>query len=135
MILIMGMKLTLTMISALFCYQFTTALSLPLIEDNETQNSNDQDQQTHASQTSINTDTSLKSLIDSESEVYVDIGYSEMTEKMNNSKSKLENKSNETEDDPLAGICQTPECIQQLQEYMKWRQDNGYPVPSGRWGK
>ena len=46
-----------------------------------------------------------------------------------------QNGDKEAEEDPLSGICQTPECIQQLQQYMEWRQENGYPVFSGRWGK
>lgn len=41
----------------------------------------------------------------------------------------------DSEDDPLSGICHTPECILQLKQYMEWRQENGYPVPSGSWGK
>ena len=36
--------------------------------------------------------------------------------------------------DPLATFCQTAECVKQLQDYMKWRQENGYPAAGGRWG-
>lgn len=39
------------------------------------------------------------------------------------------------EEDPLAGICQTPKCMQMIQQYMEWRMEHGEPGPSGRWGK
>ena len=36
--------------------------------------------------------------------------------------------------DPLSTFCQTAQCIQQLKDYMKWRQEHGYPAAGGRWG-
>jgi hypothetical protein len=86
-------------------------------------------------------------------EVTIDVIHKESTDGSRKSMSKSGNKNTPTLqtidllenmdtmeasdaiEDPLAGICQTPECIAQLQQYMEWRQQNGYPVPSGRWGK
>lgn len=48
---------------------------------------------------------------------------------------EITSDKNVREEDPLAGICQTPECIQKIKQYMEWRQEHGEPGPSGRWGK
>lgn len=60
----------------------------------------------------------------------VDI-YTDLIDEILNSLTK---KQEDTVDDTLATFCQTPECVQQLKDYMKFRQENGYPTAGGRWG-
>ena len=40
----------------------------------------------------------------------------------------------DTADSTLSTFCQTSECVQQLKDYMAWREAHGYPAAGGRWG-
>ena len=63
----------------------------------------------------------------------VDI-YTKLIDNLINSYSEEESTRGSMSDDPLSTYCQTEECVQQLKDYMKWREENGYPTPGGRWG-
>ena len=46
----------------------------------------------------------------------------------------LQSLEDETADSTLSTFCQTEECVQQLKDYMAWREAHGYPAAGGRWG-
>ena len=56
------------------------------------------------------------------------------TDLLDNVLDSLSQEQEDTVDNTLSTFCQTPECVQQLKDYIKWREANGYPAAGGRWG-
>jgi hypothetical protein len=112
-------------------------IALPLIQKKEAWGSNNEDEQMIANHDSfgITQDVSVLPIVKYENENGNFVDLENDHSGINTAESLGESEEKIAEEDPLSGICQTPECIQQLQQYMEWRQKNGYPVYSGRWGK
>ena len=56
------------------------------------------------------------------------------TDLLDNVLDSLSTLQEDTADSTLSTFCQTPECVQQLRDYMAWREAHGYPAAGGRWG-
>lgn len=141
---ILQMEPAFLFLQMIFLNQIVYGLSLPITYDNGKiilneenllgQSISAQIISTDGEQAKIISDLASSSPTAPGEDIYA-VDYDGSDSKTKDANNKTINVEYDSEDDPLSGICHTPECILQLKQYMEWRQENGYPVPSGSWGK